>query len=152
MDYDASPTPPDLLRSWTQPDAAVDSSLQLPGPNVFIPDDFSLVCDRLDSGGGGGVGGNVNDGGGGVGVNGGGGVGGGGVSADAAAVVGAGKIDGFCGDKGDAEEAGGAGHAGVDGVGRSVRSATGALHAAKPRKGMVWHGVVGCGVVWCGMR
>ncbi|CAN0295700.1 unnamed protein product, partial [Hapterophycus canaliculatus] len=44
--YGVSPTPAELLRSWQTPDEAIESSLKLPGPNVFIPDDFSLVCDR----------------------------------------------------------------------------------------------------------
>lgn len=44
--YGVSPTPPELLHSWQTPDEAIESSLKLPGPNVFIPDDFSLVCDR----------------------------------------------------------------------------------------------------------
>lgn len=46
MPYGVSPTPTDLLQSWSTPDEAVESSLKLPGPNVYIPDDFSLVCDK----------------------------------------------------------------------------------------------------------
>lgn len=46
MPYGVSPTPDELLRSWSGPNEAADKSLKLPGPNIFIPDDFSLVCDR----------------------------------------------------------------------------------------------------------
>ncbi|CAM9761849.1 unnamed protein product [Ascophyllum nodosum] len=44
--YGAAPTPPELIRAWGSPND--DSALSVPGPNVFIPDDFSLVCDRKD--------------------------------------------------------------------------------------------------------
>lgn len=46
ISFAAYPTPPELLRSWGDDTKAIDPSLALPGPNLFIPDDFSLVCDR----------------------------------------------------------------------------------------------------------
>ncbi len=52
--YGVSPTPPELLEAWSRPNEAAERCLKLPGPNIFIPDDFSLVCDRdsdSDSGG-----------------------------------------------------------------------------------------------------
>lgn len=44
--YRAAPTPEELLQAWNTPNEVVDASLSIPGPNKFIPDDFSLVCDR----------------------------------------------------------------------------------------------------------
>ncbi|CAB1115801.1 unnamed protein product [Ectocarpus sp. CCAP 1310/34] len=44
--YRVSPTPAKLLQAWSNPSDRLESRLKLPGPNVFIPDDFSLVCDR----------------------------------------------------------------------------------------------------------
>lgn len=52
MPYGVSPTPPDLLEAWSRPNEAAERCLKLPGPNIFIPDDFSLVCDRDSDGGG----------------------------------------------------------------------------------------------------
>ncbi|CAN0497743.1 unnamed protein product, partial [Ectocarpus sp. 8 AP-2014] len=43
--YGVSPTPAKLLQAWSNPSERLESRLKLPGPNVFIPDDFSLVCD-----------------------------------------------------------------------------------------------------------
>ncbi|CAN0237812.1 unnamed protein product [Ectocarpus fasciculatus] len=50
--YGVSPTPAKLLQAWSNPAEGLESRLKLPGPNVFIPDDFSLVCDREDQDGG----------------------------------------------------------------------------------------------------
>eukprot|EP00903_Cladosiphon_okamuranus_P013078 g12199.t1 len=44
--YGAFPTPDELLQAWSAPNEAAEKCLKLPGPNIFIPDDFSLVCDR----------------------------------------------------------------------------------------------------------
>lgn len=45
MPYGVSPTPDELLQAWSGPNEAAEKCLKLPGPNIFIPDDFSLVCD-----------------------------------------------------------------------------------------------------------
>lgn len=44
--YGVSQTPDNLLQAWRTPGEAIERSLKLPGPNVYIPDDFSLVCDK----------------------------------------------------------------------------------------------------------
>eukprot|EP00752_Nemacystus_decipiens_P005957 g5379.t2 len=44
--YGVSPTPDELLQAWSAPNEAAEKALKLPGPNIFIPDDFSLVCDK----------------------------------------------------------------------------------------------------------
>lgn len=46
MKYRATSTPEELLQAWNTPNDVVDASLSIPGPNKFIPDDFSLVCER----------------------------------------------------------------------------------------------------------
>ena len=46
MPYGVSPTPDDLLQAWSGSNESAEKALRLPGPNIFIPDDFSLVCDR----------------------------------------------------------------------------------------------------------
>lgn len=58
MQYRASRTLPELLQFWGAAGMNVDdsthwkginaSSLHLPEPNRFIPDEFSLVCDKLE--------------------------------------------------------------------------------------------------------
>lgn len=61
MKYRATPTPEELLQTWNTPNDVVDASLSIPGPNKFIPDDFSLVCERSTEKGGGCDGGSLGD-------------------------------------------------------------------------------------------
>lgn len=58
VQYRVSRTLPELLRFWGAADTDGDgggrwkgispSSLHLPEPNRFVPDDFSLVCDKIE--------------------------------------------------------------------------------------------------------